>query len=342
MTEQEIKKRFKIQPLTLNRIKEKFKGSTTKRRGRVIYQLKDEDIKLLSVARLDPYTFREKFSFYAPYHNYLIYLLLTLDEKEVIDECRSRRLIHAERITRTVKLYRKAVISLLPPSLARWYKEGQDFPDSEEDNLRRVFRLLDCEGIYNNPELLNSFDFIMFDPHMRNTIETFLSCCDEVKAIKPSLDAFLPVDIPMEGLEVYRSLIYDIHYMTVHNWKTYLKTLTLEDQETKSYAYGNTVREFLREQKLHRGLQVNDFIQDMFYQCKKDWSEADYHPPKESVTIRNSALRNFILVKDLLPEDTNEANSMKEAVENNMRAKKSVMGGTFDSDKDEPDDREIV
>lgn len=325
MREIDIRKKYKISPLTFAVLKNKFKGKAVKARGRVSYPLEDYDKVLLRVSPLDPYTFRERFKLFVPYHRIMVYLCLTHSTEEIVDYLVTRKVINVHKTENFVSRYRYAVLSCLPDIIKRWLMGDQDIPLKHEPWVKGIFKVLDMYSVYTNPDLLDRTDAILLTPELRSTLEIIATTNGNESVKYKAVTNLCATKMSMADYRLYIHMNYDTECMVEPNWKEYMTYVTQEDKKYKCDAYGSDIEDYLLRKNLLSGLDLDEYLKGVAEDCKTEIKTAVYRPPEEGLRIRESAIKTIMLIKNNLPNIPSEG-STKDSTES---VAEELRGDTF-------------
>ena len=319
MRESEIYDKYKIDPLTLLQLRHKLKGNVVKGQGRILYNLTDEDKELLLCARVDPYTFRHKYTSFAPFHNFMVFLVLTQDATTIYNEFKRRKIVVSNRIKPTIDTYRAIIINSLPAPIRGWIKSGQDIPAQDEYLIRSTLRVLGLEKYYDDPDRLFQANMISYNEDDKDIIEVFLTTKGSIADIKDITNKLNMNNVTMDMLADYKELIYNVDYMTVDHWSNYLLTQTLPNARFKRQAYGMNLPDYLKQIGMFEALQINDFLSSALSESMRTYHDAQDMQTVEGLRMAESALKNVLLIKDNIPERDELIEEFKSRLDKRMR-----------------------
>jgi len=246
LTRAQIYKKFGISPSTFVEVSVLLESKPKSQHGNVFYDLTKNDKIMLECAQNHGASFKtdgRAVVHLLPFHRFLCLRFLTTPLDDVMDELRYRNLVTQRFKYEYLKKVHGRFISRIPKALRAIARKKAPPTRELEPQYRLMLRVLGIEMPYDNPLWIEIMFESVSDRRLKQLTETVFTTRGDKKDQQATLAELTGYRWKDVGVDVYRSLFYDLYAMDDSDWDYYTGFLAPPERKAKKRAYRMSTNE---------------------------------------------------------------------------------------------------
>jgi hypothetical protein len=254
LTRVQICKQYGLSSSTFDDVKPLLTTEPVPKCGNVFYDLSSHDDLVLRCAKNHPASFSvdEKAATHTlPFHRFLALRFLTTSLDDIYDELLHRNLATHRLKKEYLKRLRTTFLHNLPPEL-RAIAAKQEMPNElQTSRYRLMMQTIGIDLVYEAPMWLEDMFLLVGDPNIKRMVELVLTTRGLKNEHQAALEEMTGVHWKGLGVEMYKSLFYDIFSMSERDWVFYGDFLRPPERNEKLASRTMSTNEL----RVHTGLR---------------------------------------------------------------------------------------
>jgi len=235
----QIYKKYGLSSSTFVAIKHMLEAKETPQHGNVYYDLTKNDVVTLTCAQNHSASFKtdgQAVVHLMPFHRFLCLRFLTSSLDDTMDELRYRNLVSHRFKPQYLKKIHDRFIKRLPKSLRTIARKKKPPTRELKHQYDLMLRVLGIEMPYNNPLWIEAMFESVSDKRIKQLAETVFTTRGSKKEHQDTLAELTGYRWKDIGVDVYRTLFYDLYSMDDTDWEYYLGLLAPPERKAKKRA----------------------------------------------------------------------------------------------------------
>lgn len=248
LTRAQIAKKFGISPTTFVEVSGLLESKPIPKHGNIFYDLTKNDKIVLECSQNHGASFKtdgQAVIHLLPFHRFLCLRFLTTPIDDVMDELRSRNLVTHRFGYEYLKKIHNRFIKRVPKAMRQIARKKLPPTRELEKQYRLMLRVLGIEMPYDNPLWIEVMFESVSDKRLKQLTETVFTTRGNKKDQQTTLAELTGYRWKDVGVDVYRSLFYDLYSMDESDWEYYTGFLSPPERKAKRKAYRMSTNELL-------------------------------------------------------------------------------------------------